>query len=294
MNFDCIPGRRDWAEVRPIHEGWSGEEKLYIRAKDGAEYLLRLADADRAATRRGFEGLQRFAGLPFPRAIAIGERDGRIWALLTWVPGTPLDKALPALAEGRQYALGLEAGRLLREIHTLSAPADTPDWAARFGAKIDRKLRMYADCPLRYEDDTPLLACVAANRHLLAGRPSVFQHGDYHVGNMLLSPEGELRVIDFSSADFGDPWEEFNRIVWSAQASPTFARGQLQGYFPDGVPETFWKLLQLYLATNALGALPWAIPFGEAQIEVMRAQYRDLSGWYDGFRREVPSWYEPR
>ena len=66
-------------------------------------------------------------------------------------------------------------------------------------------------------------------------------------------------MIDFSSADFGDPWEEFNRIVWSAQASPAFARGQLHGYFPDGAPETFWKLLQLYLATNALGALPWAI-----------------------------------
>jgi len=35
----------------------------------------------------------------------------------------------------------------------------------------------------------------------------------------------ELKIIDFDRCDFGDPGEEFNRIVWSAAASPFFATG---------------------------------------------------------------------
>ena len=34
----------------------------------------------------------------------------------------------------------------------------------------------------------------------------------------------------------------------------------------------FWKLLALYICSNTLGSLPWAIPFGEGEIQVMRKQ----------------------
>ncbi|BBB90420.1 MAG TPA: GNAT family N-acetyltransferase [Methylomusa anaerophila] len=34
-----------------------------------------------------------------------------------------------------------------------------------------------------------------------------------------------MRIIDFDRYDFGDPREEFNRIVWCATASPYFATG---------------------------------------------------------------------
>ena len=34
-----------------------------------------------------------------------------------------------------------------------------------------------------------------------------------------------IMVIDFNRNDFGDPWEEFNRIVWCAPNTPLFATG---------------------------------------------------------------------
>ena len=102
---------------------------------------------------------------------------------------------------------------------------------------------------------------------------------------------GRLVVIDFDRFDFGDPWEEFNRIVWCAQASPRFAAGMVDGYFDGRVPEEFWRLLALYIVGNQLSSVAWAIPYGREQVDVMLRQARDVLDWYDGMRRIVPRWY---
>jgi len=98
-------------------------------------------------------------------------------------------------------------------------------------------------------------------------------------------------IIDFDRDDYGDPWEEFNRIVWCAQAAPAFASGMVDGYFGGNVPMDFWKLLALYISSNTLSSLPWAIPFGEEEIQVMRKQAAQVLRWYDNMNRVVPSWY---
>ena len=287
-----IPGSENWLRAEPIEEGWSGEEKYHIFDKGGQELLLRVANADAAGPLRlGFDALGQLDGLPVPRPIRLDELQGKVCALCTYLPGEPLGQALPRLDQRRQYALGVQAGRVLRRIHELPAPENAPAWAVHFNAKIDRKIRRYHDCPLRYEGDEALLSCLGKTRSLLSDRPQSFQHGDYHVGNMLLAPDGNLQVIDFNRADYGDPWEEFNRIVWSAQASPHFASGQVYGYFNGSIPDEFWRLMALYVATNSLGSLPWALAFGEDEVQTMRAQARELLAWYDNFRAFVPSWY---
>lgn len=98
-------------------------------------------------------------------------------------------------------------------------------------------------------------------------------------------------ILDFDRFDFGDPWEEFNRIVWCAQASPAFATGRVEGYFGGKPPADFWPLLALYVASNLLSSIPWAIPFGQGEVEIMQNQARDVLGWYEGMRNPVPSWY---
>jgi aminoglycoside phosphotransferase (APT) family kinase protein len=131
---------------------------------------------------------------------------------------------------------------------------------------------------------------LASNRHLLAGRPQCFQHGDYHIGNMMIE-NGTLVIIDFDRYDFGDPWEEFNRIVWCAQSAPAFATGIVDGYFDGEPPLLFWKLLALYISSNTLSSLPWAIPFGEKEIQTMIKQAADVLRWYDNMQNPVPTWY---
>ena len=275
----------------PVEKGWSGEKKYYIETDIG-KYLLRLSEMPQ---QDAFDSIRRAAetGIRMPQPIACGCCEAGAYLLLTWVEGIDAESALPDLPRAAQYQLGWQAGQILQQLHSIPAPADAIPWEDRFNAKIDRKLAAYAACPLKYDNDAPVLAYLAANRHLLRGRPQSFHHGDYHCGNLVIDGD-RVGVIDFNRKDHGDPWEEFNRIVWDVAASPDFAAGRVDGYFDGAVPEAFWPLLALYIASNTLSSLPWAIPFGEVEIETMRRQMADVMAWYDDFRNPVPRWYRER
>ena len=199
---------------------------------------------------------------------------------------------IPGLTTDQQYRYGLDAGWILKKLHSLPAPEDAEPWGSRFQAKIDRKIALYESCPLQYDRGVLLIAYLKENRHLLSDRPQTYQHGDYHIGNMMVDNKGVLTIIDFDRDDYGDPWEEFNRIVWCAQAAPAFAAGMVDGYFDGQVPMEFWRMLALYITSNSIGSLPWAIPFGETEIQVMRRQAAEVLMWYDDMRTVVPGWYQ--
>ena len=284
-------------EKTPIDKGWSGDQKFRAITADGHTFLLRISPQDRfERKKREFAQMCRFAALEIPMCMPIefGTCEDGVYVIQSWIEGEDAEPRVMAMDAISQYRYGLEAGRILARLHTLPAPADAPPWEPRFNAKIDRKIAMYEGCPLKYEcGGDAFLAYLAENRHLLRNRPQCYQHGDYHIGNMMIDRSGKLTVIDFEKADVGDPWEEFNRIVWCAQAAPAFASGMVDGYFGGTVPPDFWKLLALYICSNTLGSLPWAIPFGEREIQVMQRQAAQVLGWYDGMRKVIPGWYHP-
>ena len=278
----------------PIDKGWSGDQKYCAVTEDGTKYLLRVSTPDRYDRRK-----QEYArmkecealGITMPKALEIGSAEEGVYILTTWIDGEDAGDVLQSMDGQTQYRYGVEAGRMLKKLHTLPAPTDAPDWELRFNVKIDRKIAMYCGCPMKFEKGDLLLNYLAENRHLLANRPQSYQHGDYHTGNMMIGRDGNLYIIDFDRDDYGDPWEEFNRIVWCAQDAPEMARGMVDGYFDGTVPELFWRLLLLYISSNTLGSLPWAIPYGTEQVKVMTDQWADIRRWYDDFRRIIPSWY---
>lgn len=283
---------------RVIDKGWSGDKKYCAETACGEKYLLRIASVDRLERkRREFEKMGEVAslGVPMCRPVEFGVCEEGVYSIQTWIDGQDAEPLVMGMDESDQYRYGLAAGLILAQIHTVPAPVDIPDWEVRFNAKIDRKIAMYEDCALKYETGgEAFLSYIAENRYLLAGRPQCYQHGDYHIGNMMIDRDGNLTIIDFDRDDFGDPWEEFNRIVWCAQAAPAFASGMVDGYFDGNVPVEFWKLLALYISSNTLSSLPWAIPFGECEIQVMREQAAQVLKWYDGMKNVVPSWYQKR
>ena len=288
----------------PIDKGWSGDQKYCAAAADGKKYLLRISPIDcLERKRREYEKMRKVAELGIPMCLpvefGIAGADAHIgpegvaYSIQTWIDGEDAESLIMSMDALSQYRYGLDAGRILAKIHTIPAPADAPSWENRFNEKIDRKITMYETCELKYESGgDAFLEYLAQNRHLLNGRPQSYQHGDYHIGNMMIDRNGELTIIDFDRDDFGDPWEEFNRIVWCAQAAPAFASGRVDGYFDGKVPMEFWKLLALYICSNTLSSLPWAIPFGDEEIQVMRSQAARVLEWYDGMRLVIPTWYQ--
>ena len=283
----------EFVSRKPIDRGWSGEAKFCAVTASGEKFLLRVAPEEkREKSRSTFELHRRVAGLGVPTCtpIEFGDCEDGVYAVYRWVDGKDAPDVLPGMTSAEQYRFGEEAGRILQVIHSVPAPDGQPDWESRFNAKIDRKIVQYSQCPIKFEGAERIVEYIESHRRLLCDRPQCFQHGDYHTGNMMFE-RGKLVIIDFDRYDFGDPWEEFNRIVWCAQLSPHFASGMVDGYFDGEPPEMFWELLALYIGSNTLSSVPWAIDYGGEQVDIMLNQTRDLLGWYDNMRRTVPAWY---
>ena len=228
------------------------------------------------------------------KPIEFGTCDDGVYIILSWIEGVDAQEYILNLSNKEQYEYGIIAGKELLKIHSLKAPSNIFDWEEKFNKKIDRKIKMYEDCPIKIDKANNLIEYINNNRHLLKNRNLVFHHGDYHIGNMMINENKELVIIDFNRADFGDPYEEFNRIVWCAQASSYFASGIVDGYFNNDVPIDFWKVLALYISSNTLSSIPWAIPFGKEEIEVMINQSKDVLRWYDDMNTYIPSWYKKK
>lgn len=277
-----------------IEKGWSGDKKYCAIDKNSNKFLLRVSPIGQYEQKKNeFELMQKIAMLDIPmcKPLEFGVSDEGVYSVQSWIDGVDAEENIRHYTNQEQYAYGFEAGQILQKIHTIPAPDGIEDWESYFNRKADRKIKMYEDCPIKCENGQAFIDYINANRYLLKGRPKTYQHGDYHIGNMMIGVDKQLHIIDFNRYDFGDPWEEFNRIVWCAQAAPYFASGMVNGYFNNDIPMEFWKLLALYIASNTLSSVPWAIPFGEKEIQVMLNQAKDVLRWYDNMKNTVPNWY---
>lgn len=283
-------------KIEPVNKGWSNDKKYYIETVDGRKLLLRVTDISEYERKKAeFEMMKQVAalGVPMSQPLDFGICDNgkSVYSLLTWCDGEEAEIALLRMTETEQYVLGIKSGEILKKIHSIPAPKDQEEWSIRFNRKTNYKIEKYKACGIKFDGDDKIIGYIENNCHLLSGRPQCYQHGDYHVGNMIISLDNTLSIIDFNRPDFGDPWEEFNRIVWSAAASPHFATGQIRGYFGGEPPIEFFKLLAFYISSNTLSSIYWAIPFGEEEITKMKNQAGDVLTWFDNMNNPVPTWY---
>ena len=283
--------------VQEITRGWSEDKKYLVQNSDGEKFLLRVTHAAEKFPykQQEFAALKTLEklDLPLPKPLDLTccKDCETICMLLSWVPGEDLEEGLPERSPEEQYRLGITAGKILRQLHTISAPDTLPCWGERFAKKIDRRIKAYTLCGVRLPHDEEILAYIAANRHLIQNRPQCFQHGDYHIGNMVLDENGTLGIVDFDRADYGDPWEELNRITWCAAASRYFAAGRVEGYFDGDIPENFWKLCLLYICSDMTGAAAAAVSLGEDEVAGVVQTARDVFSWFNDLNNPIPSWH---
>lgn len=277
--------------------GWSADKKYLVKDPGGEKFLLRVSHASEKYPYKqqeflALKMLEKY-DLPLPKPISLTyyKDNEATCMLLPWVPGEALGDRLSKLSPMDQYRLGITAGKILRQLHTIPAPDNIAQWEERFTKKIDRRLKEYTSCSFCLPFSTEILTYITANRHLIHNRPQYFQHGDYHVGNMVLDKNGTLGIIDFDRADYGDPWEEFNRITWCAAASKYFAAGRIDGYFNGDIPKNFWKLCLLYICSDMTGAAAAAVSLGEKETAVVAQTVRDVFSWFEDLDNPIPNWY---
>lgn len=294
--FENIKSYAEWESIEKLSKGWSDDEKYVVRTTADELLLLRLFDIEQYdAKKKEYEIISKYATLGFPmsRPIDFGicNNGKNVFMLLTWIEGVDLEEALPTLTENEQYKLGREAGKILKKIHSLQVDAEDLPTDTKKGKKL-LQLSRYEESQIRIDDDEIAINYVKHNIDKIWSKSPVYQHGDYHPGNLIYTKDGNIGVIDFNRWEVGDPYEEFYKLEsFGIEISIPYCVGQIEAYFDGNIPEDFWTVLAVYVAHASLYSIKWAEKFGQEEIDGMAERCRRAFDDYDDFRRHVPKWY---
>src|SRR5690554_7091708 len=96
-----------------------------------------------------------------------GECAEGFYFLQAWIYGQDAEEVISKLDVHKQYRYGLEAGKMLKIIHSIPAPKEQIGWALRFNEKIDRKIKMFNDCAIKFDGADNIVDYIESNRYLL-------------------------------------------------------------------------------------------------------------------------------
>jgi serine/threonine-protein kinase len=210
------------------------------------------------------------------------------YQLFTWLEGEDLIDALPNMTSAEQFSTGIKTGMLMRKLHSLPPDQDNEvePWKVRFERNVQRIIQSYSNKRGISQGVDLLVRYLKENQGWLDSRPQTFTHGDWNTENLILTPEGQIGIIDLSGdKDFGDPWWEFWLTPHDLNSSPHFYMGQIKGYFMGEPPQEFFRLLSYYMAYSTLEFLDDLV--GEGEPESVKC----VLNWFDDMRNPVPSWY---
>ena len=277
----------------PLNKGWSSDRKFILKSSSET-VLLRILDSSKFSRKiQEINYLQQLdlAPVQFSQGLSVELIKNEVHYKTSYLVGQDLEEVIDSLSHEQQIELGQQAGTALKAIHSQVKIAETLSWEKHYGSKMDRNIKAYKECGTRFIGDDILIDKLNELRDLIKARPVSFQHGDYHIGNFLLCEDGNLGILDFDRWDIGDPWEEFNRIVWTREKSPVFTRSMIMSYFDDQIPDHFFDLLFLYIGVNALASIPWATKYNDEEIKVMLKLIQRFDEDTLHFTQTKPLWF---
>ncbi|MBD2872824.1 aminoglycoside phosphotransferase family protein [Paenibacillus arenilitoris] len=297
--LNSIPLLGEDAKLERIRKGYSSDGKYIVFDRQGApKYILRTYGIEQDRDKRlEFNRLAMMEeqDVECSRPIEIGvlHELGLGYMIVSYIEGNEATDELPLLTEEDQFRVGIQAGLELQKIHRVSCPEPIGPWADRMAAKHRRYRIAYANCGAAIPNDAKLLSYIDNNLRLMNGRSNIFQHDDYHVGNLIVKDGNLSGIIDFNRSDWGDPLHEFVKVgIFSSEVSVPFSVGQIAGYHNRKEPgEAFWPLYSLYLAMTLVSSVVWVLKVKPEELDVMMAKIDKVMEDHDGFELTVPKWY---
>jgi aminoglycoside phosphotransferase (APT) family kinase protein len=279
-------------KIIPIHLGWSFDEKFKAMSEEESiAHFIRICDDEHLMSQQyRFNVMTKLyeMGCLMQKPISFEHLEHKIIQTFEWLEGETLEKVLPYLEQNEQYEYGLQAGRLLKTIHSIPSKSKM-DVLSYYQKRVKSKLASYDACEFKLDHEEEFRSMLEEGWETLGSITTTFQHGDYHIENMVLH-QSKVHIIDFNRSDEGDPWQEFDRIAFSARVSPMFAKGQVHGYFDFEPSIEFYKRLRFYLAINSFSSIPWAlVNYGESEVKHMKTIANEIIAWYQEDRL-IPSW----
>ena len=291
-----IPTYNTWKYIKQINQGFSDDLKYYIRDEKGREFFLRLSDSslyDRKEQEHEIINNMAKIGVPSLQEIDFGNcnRGKSVYMLQTWIKGEILETALLTLSEDEQYKLGMEAGRILKKIHSIKYIIRKDWYSVRMNQYLSN-YKKYKEYDINYKYEKEINEYINKNVYLLKEEQIFLVHGDYHIGNMILSPEQKIIIIDFDRFDWKAPIEDFYKLaVFSRNVSIPFCKGQIDGYTDNNPSPKFWERYCLCIAMTSFLSLLWGKMRSEEMYMYRKRLCDILIQDHSCFQNMIPKWY---
>ena len=282
-------------KCEPLTKGFSKDKKYIVEDSKGVKYILRVSDVSVLEKRKNqFQILKQLNNLNVycSKPIDFGMiDDNNCYTLLSWIDGIDAREAIKNMSDKESYLLGIEAGKILKKIHNLDIIESKESWYDRYLPKMERKINSLLASEYKIPMQEELIKYYKDNVFLMKDRPEKFCHGDYHLGNMIVH-NGKIGIIDFDKCGINDPYDELKPFCWNTMESEYFETGLIDGYFDNNIPDDFFKILKYYTIESMISHLPWAVAFGEEEIEVMKKINSYQMKWWNNFKLDIPTWYK--
>ncbi|MFA1820180.1 aminoglycoside phosphotransferase family protein [Virgibacillus oceani] len=291
-----IPELNNCKDIIRIRKGFSSDEKYLIHMND-KRLLLRMFKPDDLKQKKQEYCIQekmRDLHINCSRPVSVGEVGDCGYMLTTYIDGIDAEEEINKYTEKNQFDIGFTAGKELKKMHQLAAPNHVTSWYSRKVKKHKNYIDAYLESGVKVKNDQKIMEYIEKNIHLMKQRPNLFQHDDFHLGNIIVKDKKFAGVIDFNRYDWGDPYHEFLKIgIFSREISIPFSIGQIRGYFNHEEPNKyFWRLYSLYLAMCVFSTVVWSLKFDPDNINDMLDRMYLFLDDHDYFSQVQPRWYE--
>ncbi|MDA0634033.1 amino acid adenylation domain-containing protein [Nonomuraea sp. MCN248] len=261
---------RTGGEISAVYEVRTADRELIVKLYPGLF-------TERMRKERQVYDLLARTGAAAPAVVLADDsrRDlPQAYLVMTKVPGRPLSQVSAGLDRDTVERLYRDMGRLLRTVHSVTAPAfgpidgvTEPTNDAYVGGQFELKAAHFAEFGGDPGLHAALLARLSADRHLLARCATpVLLHHDFHERNVMVARRDgrwELTgLIDVENALGGDPLMDLARTDYFAvRDDPLRRRALFEGY--GDLPGDRDERLAFYRLYHALDQWHWLATIGE-------------------------------
>jgi aminoglycoside phosphotransferase (APT) family kinase protein len=252
-----------------------GNENWRLRDTDGSCFVLKIGDSGNAAKWSSSHvalELAQAAGLHVPRLVHLGELDGHLVRIFTWIDGETGTSIQPGTAKSER--LLRTTGAAVRTLHTVardsfssrldgSAPT-FPTWRTYIEHRL---VQIRFRCeetgavePALLDRACGLATALAADVDISA--EAVLCHRDLHPDNLIVDSDGALiGIIDWDAAEAWDRAGDWFKLEFDLLAAhPDGSEILHDAYFgADPLPDKWAERRWLVHLVESLNILPNAV-----------------------------------
>ncbi|MCL1997616.1 MAG: aminoglycoside phosphotransferase family protein [Turicibacter sp.] len=262
-NGGLLCWRERFTKIRKVRGGKSSASKYLATDKWGNKFFVKIHNKkntyklylDVKKRKHLLTHLRYVQDFPILEPLEYGLCSEGVYVISNWIDGVSLAKILEDTDKITEYNLGIQAGRLLRNLHDNNpslSPFASQSWFEKFSNYSDNEIKRYSSCDVQFAGGDEVIQYINNNRQYIEGRPMCLIHGDANPHNILVQNSSNTYfLIDTDSVRHADPYQEFGNL-FNSYLWPVFSTGYVNGYFSASPPESFWKIIRVYLYTEYL------------------------------------------